>query len=83
MPSWIQRYKDADAALTANLIGRSRRSPIVSIGQQLTTDNQAAISKLPHSATIDAQVMTLGADYGKFYFIVGYSEVDGGDIILS
>ena len=81
MPSWIKQYQDANAELALKLQGLTRRTPIVRVGQYGNGGSQAHAIKLPHGEVPQLQVMTLGSDYGKFYFLADYSTVDGGDII--
>ena len=82
MASWIKKYQDANAELALKIQGYSKQHRVIATGQYQGAAHQAQAIKLPHGSTQPLQCMTLGADYFKSYFIVGYSKVDGDDLIL-
>lgn len=81
MPQNLERLRNAAAENVLKKIGKSIRSPFIKVGQLTSSDHQGLLAKLPHADTPEIQVMTPGANYGKFYFLADYSTVDGGDII--
>ena len=82
MPQDLERYRQASADNTLRRIGRSIRSPFDKVGQLTHSDYQSIVGKLPHHESEEAQVMTPGADYGKFYFLVDVDQVDNTDVII-
>jgi hypothetical protein len=81
MSAELERYRQASIELVLRKAGRSTKNSFLKLGQLTQSDYQGLIAKLPHADSNPMQVMTPGANYGKFYFIPDYSTVDGGDII--
>lgn len=83
MPSDIQRLRDATKQLVLGHIAKDRKNPYSNYGQVSFAEYQSIVSKLPAGDVPEAQVMDPASpNYGKFYFLVDYSQVGSDEVIV-